>query len=82
VDYREAGLASGILSTFHEFGAAFGVAITSSLAVASLAGVTTTGFTRAFTFAAAAALVSGLASLIAVPANRQARSVDDHVTKE
>jgi EmrB/QacA subfamily drug resistance transporter len=82
VDYREAGLASGILSTFHEFGAAFGVAITSSLAVASLAGVTTTGFTRAFMFAAAAALVSGLASLIAVPANRQTRPVDDHVTKK
>jgi EmrB/QacA subfamily drug resistance transporter len=81
VDYQEAGLASGILSTFHEFGAAFGVAIISSLAVASLAGVTTTGFTRAFTFAAVAALISGLASLIAIPAKSpSAAPVDDHIT--
>jgi len=73
VEHYEAGLASGILSTFHEFGAAFGVAITSSLAVASLAGTTTTGFTRAFTVAAVAALISALVSFIAVPATRTAQ---------
>lgn len=38
VAHDEAGLASGILSTFHEFGAALGVAAVSSIAAASIAG--------------------------------------------
>jgi EmrB/QacA subfamily drug resistance transporter len=38
IDYTEAGLASGLLSTFHEFGAALGAAVVSSIAAASLVG--------------------------------------------
>ncbi|WP_405071116.1 MFS transporter [Kribbella sp. NBC_01510] len=67
IDYREAGLASGLLSTFHEFGASVGVAVVSSVAAASLAGTVSTGFTRGFTFAAITAAVVGLLALVAVP---------------
>lgn len=61
---HEAGIASGILSTFHEFGASLGAAVVSSVAAASRVGDTLTGFTNGFVLAAitagAAALVGGL----------------------
>ncbi|MDX3003507.1 MFS transporter [Kribbella solani] len=65
---HEAGLASGILSTFHEFGASIGVAVVSSVAAASLAGTVTTGFTRGFTFAAVTAALAAVLALVTVPA--------------
>jgi MFS family permease len=65
---HEAGLASGLLSTFHEFGAAFGVAVVSSIAAASITGDSAIGFTRGFTFAAIAAAVSAVLALMLVPA--------------
>jgi EmrB/QacA subfamily drug resistance transporter len=67
VDYKIAGLASGLLSTFHEFGAALGVAVVSSIAAASIAGTTGTGFGRAFTFTAITAAVAAVLALFAVP---------------
>jgi EmrB/QacA subfamily drug resistance transporter len=70
IDHREAGLASGILSTFHEFGASLGVAVVSSVAAASLAGTVSTGFARGFTFAAITAAVAAVLALIVVPACR------------
>ena len=66
VGHHEAGIASGILSTFHEFGAALGVAATSSLAAASIAGTSQTGITRGLTFAAVVAVVTALVALVAV----------------
>ncbi|TCN42125.1 EmrB/QacA subfamily drug resistance transporter [Kribbella orskensis] len=68
VAHHEAGLASGILSTFHEFGAALGVAAVSSIAAASIAGTSSTGFTRGFTFAAITAAASAVLALFVVPA--------------
>ncbi|TCC03997.1 MFS transporter [Kribbella soli] len=68
IDHREAGLASGLLSTFHEFGASLGVAVVSSVAAASLAGTVSTGFTRGFTFAAVTAAVAAALALVVVPA--------------
>ena len=68
IEHTEAGLASGLLSTFHEFGAALGVAIASSIAAASLAGAVSTGFSRGFTFAAVTAAVSAVLALVVVPA--------------
>lgn len=68
IDHREAGLASGILSTFHEFGAALGVAVVSSIAAASIAGTSSTGFTHGFTFAAITAAVAAVLALLVVPA--------------
>jgi sugar phosphate permease len=64
---EEAGLASGIVSTFHEFGASIGAAVVSSIAAVSLTGATTTGFTRAFLVAAGVAVVSGAIALLAIP---------------
>lgn len=64
---HEAGLASGIVSTFHEFGAALGAAVVSSIAAASIAGSSERGFTNAFVFAAVTAAVAGLLSLLVVP---------------
>jgi len=69
---HEAGIASGIVSTFHEFGASLGAAVTSSVAAASLAGATTTGFTRGFVTAAIAAAVAAL--LVAASAARRTRT--------
>ncbi|MFG3705906.1 DHA2 family efflux MFS transporter permease subunit [Micromonospora sp. NPDC047670] len=68
VAHHEAGLASGLLSTFHEFGAALGVAVVSSVAAASIAGSSGVGFTRGFTFAAIVAAASAVLALLMVPA--------------
>jgi MFS family permease len=63
VDPHEAGLASGIVSTFHEFGAAF----VSSLAATSLAGTSSAGFSRGFITAAVVAAVTALVTLAIAP---------------
>lgn len=67
VEPHEAGLVSGIVSTFHEFGASLGAAVASSVAAVSLAGTTTTGFTRGFTTAAIVAAVAALLMLALTP---------------
>ena len=67
IHYTEAGLASGILSTFHEFGASIGVAVVSSIAAASLAGTVSTGFSRGFAFAAITAAAAAVLALVVVP---------------
>ncbi|MEV5704199.1 hypothetical protein [Actinoallomurus sp. NPDC052274] len=46
VEPHEAGIASGIVSTLHEFGASFGAAVVSNVAAASLVGTTPSGFTK------------------------------------
>ncbi|RDI53379.1 MFS transporter [Nocardia mexicana] len=62
---HEAGIASGIVSTFHEFGASLGAAVVSSAAAASLVAHTTSGFTSGFVVAAAAAAVAaGVAGVL------------------
>jgi MFS family permease len=64
---QEAGLASGIVSTFHEFGASLGAAVVSSMAAVSIAGTGTEGFTRGFTTGAIVAIVSAVAALVITP---------------
>jgi EmrB/QacA subfamily drug resistance transporter len=61
---QEAGLASGIVSTFHEFGAAIGAAVVSSMAAASLAGTSPAGFSRGFATAAVVAAATALVLLV------------------
>jgi EmrB/QacA subfamily drug resistance transporter len=61
---HEAGLASGIVSTFHEFGAALGAAVVSSMAATSLAGASPAGFSRGFTTAAVVAAATALLLLV------------------
>jgi len=64
---EEAGVASGIINTFHEIGGAVGVAVVSSIAAASLAGGPTSGFTTAFTVTAVAAVVAAAVTLAIAP---------------
>ncbi|MEV4007594.1 MFS transporter [Actinomadura sp. NPDC049753] len=65
---HEAGIASGIVSTFHEFGASVGAAVISSVAAASLTGDTLDGFTDGFVLAAVSAAVATLAAAVLTPA--------------
>jgi EmrB/QacA subfamily drug resistance transporter len=67
VSPHEAGVASGIVSTFHEFGASVGAAVISSVAAASLVGDTLTGFTNAFVLAAVAAGVAAVVAGVLTP---------------
>lgn len=62
IEPHEAGLASGIVSTFHEFGASVGAAVVSSMAAVSIAGTGVSGFSRGFT---TGALVAAAAALVA-----------------
>jgi EmrB/QacA subfamily drug resistance transporter len=72
---HEAGLASGIVSTFHEFGASLGAAVTSSIAAASLAGTSAAGVSRGFATAAVVAAVAALVTLAIAPGRRRLPSV-------
>ena len=63
VQPQEAGVASGALSTFHEFGAASGVSAVSSVAAAALLNPTVDAFAPGYWFAAVVAAVAGLLSL-------------------
>ncbi|MEU3795267.1 MFS transporter [Streptomyces fructofermentans] len=72
---HEAGVTSGIVSTFHEFGASVGAAAVSSAAAASIAtrtgAPTGSGFDDAFLVATGIATVSGLLALRLLPAKHQ-----------
>jgi predicted MFS family arabinose efflux permease len=67
VDPHEAGTRSGIVNTFHELGAALGVAVLSSVALAG-GEPSATGFTHAFTVSAVVALVAAALAALVVPA--------------
>ena len=64
---HEAGIASGIVSTFHELGASLGAAVISSAAAASIGGTTAAGFVDGFTLAAGVAAAAAVLSLLLVP---------------
>ena len=70
---HEAGLASGIVSTFHEFGASLGAAVVSSIAAASLAGTSPAGVSRGFATAAVVAAVTALVTLAIAPGRQTER---------
>jgi EmrB/QacA subfamily drug resistance transporter len=74
---HEAGIASGIVSTFHEFGASIGAAVVSSVAAASLIGTTLTGFTSGFTVAAIAAAVGAVAAGLVTPGRQSEQGRTD-----
>lgn len=80
VPHHEAGLASGVVTTFHEVGGAVGVAVFSAVAATSIgAGVATTGgFTDAFLVSAVAAAAAAVAVLWLVPAGRVAGAAAGH----
>ncbi|HEX2312126.1 MAG TPA: MFS transporter [Thermomonospora sp.] len=64
---HESGIASGIVSTFHEFGASLGAAVISSVAAVSLTRDTLTGFTHGFVLAAVASAVAALVAAALTP---------------
>ncbi|WP_448320265.1 MFS transporter [Streptomyces sp. CO7] len=72
---HEAGVTSGIVSTFHEFGAAAGAAAVSSAAatgIAARAGArSASGFDGAFLVATGIAAVAAVVALWLIPAKRQ-----------
>jgi EmrB/QacA subfamily drug resistance transporter len=78
VEPHQAGLASGIVNTFHELGGALGVAAVSGVAAASLTGTGTAGFTHAFTVAALAALASVVLAVLLVPAGKPPAGLAPH----
>jgi len=71
VEPHEAGLTSGIVSTFHEFGASLGAAVVSSMAAASIAGTGAAGFARGFTTAAVLAVVAAAVAVVITPRSQQ-----------
>ncbi|PJJ71701.1 EmrB/QacA subfamily drug resistance transporter [Diaminobutyricimonas aerilata] len=64
---EEAGIASGIVSTFHEFGATIGAALVSSVAAASILGAGDGGFGRGYLTAAVVALAVAVFVVVAAP---------------
>lgn len=69
---HEAGVASGLLSSFHEFGAAGGAAIVSSVAAASLTAQTAAGFRDAFLVCATGAAIGAVLLRGLAPASGRA----------
>ncbi|MFC8954662.1 DHA2 family efflux MFS transporter permease subunit [Streptomyces sp. NPDC057101] len=66
---HEAGLASGIVNTFHELGGSIGVAVVSTVALGATAPAPA-GLTTAFTLCALAAAAAALASPLLIPRGR------------
>ncbi|KQX09722.1 MFS transporter [Streptomyces sp. Root431] len=64
---HEAGLASGIVNTFHEVGGSIGIAAVSTLALTATTQPTNIGFTAAFTLCAATAAAAALTSPFLIP---------------
>lgn len=70
VEPEQSGVASGIVSTFHEFGASVGVAVVSSAAAASIVTGTGDGFARAFGLAAVVAVIAAVVAYAWIPARQ------------
>ncbi|MEW9527336.1 MFS transporter [Microbispora sp. NPDC049125] len=64
---HEAGLASGIVNTFHEVGGAVGIATVSTIAAAGVEHGSAPAFTAAYTAGAIAAAVAAVVALVLVP---------------
>lgn len=67
VSHHEAGIASGVVNTFHEVGGAIGVATVSTLAAAGIADRSGAGFPDAYTALAAVAAVAAVVALVVIP---------------
>lgn len=69
VAHEEAGLASGVVNTFHEVGGAIGVAVVSAVAAAGIGGApgSVAGFSDAFLVCAVAAAGCAAVSAVLVP---------------
>lgn len=70
VAHEEAGLASGVVNTFHEVGGSVGVAVVSTVAAAGITGTASGAFTDAYLLLAIVAGASALLSVLLVPRGR------------
>jgi len=71
VPHGEAGVASGVVNTFHELGGSIGVAVVSTVAAASIASTSDIGgFADAYLVCGIAAAVAALVAVGLVPAGR------------
>jgi MFS family permease len=66
----EAGVASGVVNTFHELGGSIGVALVSTVAAASISGSGTSGFTSGYLACAVVAAVVAVVALGLVPGGK------------
>jgi EmrB/QacA subfamily drug resistance transporter len=73
----EAGLASGVVNTFHEVGGSIGVAVVSTVAASGIERGVPSGFADAFTVCAIAAGAAALAAVALVPPGKP-RPVGGH----
>jgi MFS family permease len=71
IGHEQAGLASGLMATAHELGAAFGVAILSAVALSGSGGFAA-GYGTGFVVAAGIAAVVAIIAAVAVPSVRPA----------
>ncbi|GLW47504.1 MFS transporter [Streptomyces sp. NBRC 14336] len=79
VEHHEAGLASGVVNTFHEVGGSIGVAVVSTVAASGIERGTVGGFTDAFTVCAVAAAASAAVALGLVPRGKPQVTGGPHV---
>ncbi|MDX3755255.1 MFS transporter [Streptomyces sp. AK02-04a] len=79
VAHEEAGLASGVVNTFHEVGGSIGVAVLSTVAAAGVEHGAIDGFTDAFRLSAMVAAVSAGVALFLVPRGRPRTTGGPHV---
>jgi sugar phosphate permease len=79
VEHHEAGLASGVVNTFHEVGGSIGVAVVSTVAAAGFEQGSAAGFGDAFTVCAVAAAASAAVALGLVPRGKPQSTGAPHV---
>ncbi|MGX1128635.1 EmrB/QacA subfamily drug resistance transporter [Streptomyces glaucescens] len=79
VEHHEAGLASGVVNTFHEVGGSIGVAVVSTVAASGFAHGSADGFGDAFTVCAVTAAAGAVVSLGLVPPGRPQSAGGPHV---
>lgn len=79
VEHHEAGLASGVVNTFHEVGGSIGVAVVSTVAATGIEYGSVGGFRDAFTVCALAAAASAAVALGLVPPGKPQLTGGPHV---
>ena len=72
VSHEEAGLASGVVNTFHEVGGSIGIAIVSTLAASGIEQGAVSGFDTAYLAVAVLAVLAVIVALPLIP-RREAR---------
>ena len=75
IEPENAGVASGVLSTFHELVATMGAAVMSGVAAASLTTGSGAGFERAYVVSAAVAFAAAAVTAVLIPAPARAEAV-------